>query len=37
MDSADVAEELEHTSASITERIYVHSFDEQKREERCGR
>ena len=34
LDSGDVAEMLGHTSANITERIYVQAFDRAKREER---
>lgn len=34
LEAGDVAEVLGHTSATITERIYVHSFDRAKREER---
>lgn len=34
LEAGDVAEALGHTSATITERIYVHSFDRAKREDR---
>ncbi len=34
LDSADVAEVMGHTTAGITERIYTHAFNRDKREQR---
>jgi integrase len=34
LDSSDVAEVLGHTSSAITERIYIHAFNREAREQR---